>query len=281
MSVQLGKVGVWTRESAVDGNVARELEQLGYGAIWIGGSPGGELRFLDELLDATDHLVLATGITNIWQDDAHSIAASQRRLSAAYPDRFLLGIGAGHPEARSDYQHPYQALVNYLDILDDEGVPKAERVLAALGPKVLKLSADRAAGAHPYLGSPEHTRQARALIGAGVLLAPEQKVIIDTDPSRARALGRRAVQNPYLHLTNYVSNLKRIGFTDEDIANGGSDRLVDALVAHGDAPAAVQRVDEHLAAGADHVAIQLLTEDGVDPMPGYQAIAQAIGLSTR
>jgi probable F420-dependent oxidoreductase len=276
MSMQLGKVGVWARESSLSGPLAKQLEQLGYGAIWIGGSPGGELLIVDELLSATDRLVVATGITNIWKDDAHTIAASQRRLASAYPDRFLLGIGAGHPEATSDYRRPYQALVDYLDVLDADGVPKSERVLAALGPRVLQLSADRAAGAHPYLVTPEHTRQARALIGDGVLLAPEQKVVLDTNPDRARELGRTAVRQPYLGLRNYVANLRRLGFTDADFAEGGSDRLVDALVAHGDAGAAASRLEEHLAAGADHVAIQLLTHDHEDPLEGYRALAAAI-----
>jgi probable F420-dependent oxidoreductase len=279
MSAQLGTVGVWAGRSALNGPLAQEIEELGYGAIWIGGSPGGDLRIVDDLLGATDHLVVATGITNIWSDDAHTIAASQRRLSSAYPRRFLLGIGAGHPEATSDYRHPYQALVDYLDVLDAEGVPQDERVLAALGPRVLQLSADRAAGAHPYLVTPEHTGQARDLIGEGVLLAPEQKVIVDTDIERARDLGRRAVRNPYLGLTNYLANLRRIGFTDADFSDGGSDQLVDALVAHGDASVAAQRVDAHLAAGADHVAIQVLTESGTDPLAGYRAVAEALGLT--
>jgi probable F420-dependent oxidoreductase len=175
MAVNLGQVGVWAPESTLSPALAGALENLGYGAIWIGGSPAGDLSIVDELLDATERLVVATGIVNIWKDDARVVAASHRRLAPAYPGRWLLGIGVGHPEATSDYAHPYQALVDYLDILDSEGVPQDERVLAALGPKVLQLSADRTAGAHPYLVTPEHTRQARELLGAGVLLAPEQK----------------------------------------------------------------------------------------------------------
>jgi probable F420-dependent oxidoreductase len=278
MAIELGQVGVWAPESTLNPELARALENLGYGAIWIGGSPAGELAIVDELLGATERIVVATGIVNIWKDDARLVAASHHRLEAAYPGRWLLGIGVGHPEATSDYQHPYEAMVDYLDVLDSEGVPKDERVLAALGPRVLQLAATRTAGAHPYLVTPEHTRWARELVGDGVLLAPEQKVVVDTDTDRARALGRRRVNNPYLGLTNYVSNLRRLGFSDDDLAGEGSDHLVDALVAHGDAEVAAARVREHLAAGADHVAIQLLTSKDDDPMLGYQAIATALAL---
>jgi probable F420-dependent oxidoreductase len=278
MAIELGQVGVWAPETTLNPELARALENLGYGAIWIGGSPAGELAIVDELLGATERIVVATGIVNIWKDDARLVAASHHRLEAAYPGRWLLGIGVGHPEATSDYQHPYEAMVDYLDVLDSEGVPKDERVLAALGPRVLQLAAARTAGAHPYLVTPEHTRWARELVGDGVLLAPEQKVVVDTDTDRARALGRRRVNNPYLGLTNYVSNLRRLGFSDDDLAGEGSDHLVDALVAHGDAEVAAARVREHLAAGADHVAIQLLTSKDDDPMLGYQAIATALAL---
>ena len=201
---------------------------------------------------------------NIWKDDARSVAASHRRITAAFPDRFLLGVGVGHPEATSDYRRPYQALVDYLDVLDAEGVPANERALAALGPKVLRLAAERSAGAHPYLTTPEHTREARELIGAGVLLAPEQKVVLDPDPGTARAAGRKALKY-YLGLTNYVSNFKRMGFTDDDVSGSGSDRLVDALVGHGDPATAARPVQAHLTAGADHVAVQLIAAAGREP----------------
>ncbi len=281
MGVELGQVGVWAPESTLNPVFARELEDLGYGAIWIGGSPAAELAIVDELLGGTERIVVATGIVNIWKDDARTVAASHHRLAAAYPGRWLLGIGVGHPEATSDYKHPYEAMVDYLDVLDSEGVPQDERVLAALGPRVLQLAAERTAGAHPYLVTPEHTRWARELVGDGVLLAPEQKVVVDTDVDRARALGRRRVNNPYLGLSNYVSNLRRLGFSDEDLAGEGSDHLIDALVAQGDAAAAVARINDHLAAGADHVAIQLLTGKGDDPIAGYQAIATGYGLEPR
>lgn len=249
---------------------------MGYGAVWIGSSPGGDLRLVDELLSATESLVVATGIVNIWADDARTIATAHRRITAAFPGRFLLGVGVGHPEATSDYQRPYRNLVQYLDVLDAEGVPQDERALAALGPKVLALARDRSAGAHPYLTTPEHTRQARELLGPGPLLAPEQKIVVETDPDTARSLARRAVAKPYLELTNYLANLRRLGWSDDDFAAGGSDALIDALVGHGDAATAAARVRQHLDSGADHVAIQLVGADGDDPIDGYRRLAEAL-----
>lgn len=274
MRPPFGTLGVWAHESKLTPQLARELEQLGYTGIWIGGSPGGDLSSASQLLKATDRISVATGIVNIWSDDARSIAAAHRRITAEHPGRFLLGIGTGHPEATSDYQHPYQALVDYLDVLDGEGVPKDERALAALGPRVLRLARDRTAGAHPYLVPPEHTRIARETLGEGVFLAPEQKVVLETDPERARAIGRPAVDKPYLGLVNYTSNLRRLGWGDADLERPGSDALIDALVAGGDAAAAAARIRAHLDAGADHVPVQLLTEQGADPLPGYRAIAE-------
>lgn len=277
MRPELGKLGIWAAESKLSADLARDLERAGYGTIWIGSSPGGDLHIVSTLLAATDRLVVATGIVNIWTDDARDIAAVRRRIVAEFPGRFLLGIGTGHPEATSDYRHPYQALVDYLDVLDAEGVPKDERVLAALGPKVLRLARDRATGAHPYLVPPEHTRQARAILGGAMLLAPEQKVVVEADPVKARAIGRPVVAEPYLGLSNYLANLRRLGWTDDDFADGGSDRLIDGLVSHGNAETAVARVREHLEAGADHVAIQLITEKGTDPLEAYRALAGALG----
>ena len=276
MTVELGKIGIWAHSSLLTPQLAREVERAGYGAVWIGGSPSGDLAIVDDLLAATDHLAVATGIVNIWSDDAVTVAASHRRITAAFPNRFLLGIGVGHPEAVSDYKRPYKALVDYLDVLDAEGVPQDERALAALGPRVLQLSKDRSAGAHPYLTTPEHTRLAREQLGAGVLIAPEQKVVLETDPDAARAVGRPAVQKPYLGLTNYVSNLKRLGWSDADLSDGGSDALIDALVARGDARTAAARVQQHLDSGADHVPVQLLTPRGADPLPGYRALAEVL-----
>ena len=214
----------------------------------------------------------------MWKDDAATVGASYHRVTARHPGRFLLGLGIGHPEATQEYQQPYAKLVSYLDQLDDLKVPAEGRVLAALGPRVLRLSAERAAGAHPYLVTPEHTRQAREILGEGPLLAPEQKLVFETDPERARAIGRPRVQNPYLGLTNYLSNLRRLGWTDADFADGGSDALIDALAVHGDAAAIARGVAAHLEAGADHVAVQVLNPD---PLPGLRALAGQLQLTRR
>ncbi len=278
MSIELGKVGIWRHPSGLTPEVAAEVEALGYGAIWVGGSPPGDLGVVEHLLDATDHIAVATGIVNVWQDDAATVGASWHRITVRHPDRFLLGLGIGHPEATRDYQRPYARLVSYLDQLDDLNVPAGSRVLAALGPKVLRLSAERAAGAHPYLVTPEHTRQARQILGDGPLLAPEQKVVLETDPERARAIARTRVQNPYLGLTNYLSNLRRLGWADADFADGGSDALIDALAVHGDAAAIARGVTAHLDAGADHVAVQVLNPD---PLPTLRALAGQLQLPRR
>lgn len=271
----LGKIGIWALVSKLSGAFAHEVEQLGYGAIWIGGSPGDDLAIVDELLGATESLVVATGIVNIWKDDARTIAAAHRRITGTYRGRFLLGVGVGHPEATSDYARPYKALVDYLDVLDGEGVPVHERALAALGPKVLRLSADRSAGAHPYLTTPEHPRahprrprrpRCRRAAGAGAEAGARRR------SQARRALGRTTVKY-YLGLTNYVSNLRRLGFTEDDVAGDGSDRLVDELIGHGDAATASERVTAHLQAGADHVPVQLLTDDDAHLLDGLRALA--------
>jgi probable F420-dependent oxidoreductase len=274
----LGRVGVWRHGSGVTPELALELEQLGYGAVWLGGSPAGDLTQAEQLIDATTTLTLATGIVNIWQDDARIVAASFRRIEARYPGRFLLGVGTGHPEATQEYVRPYDALTRYVDTLLSDGVPPDSLVLAALGPKVLRLAAERTAGAHPYLVPPEHTRLAREILGTGPLLAPEQKVVLDTDPERARAVGRPAVRKPYLDLVNYTSNLRRLGWSDEDLSDGGSDALIDALVAHGSGQDIAARVAEHFEAGADHVAIQVLISPGADLSGTYRQLAQALKL---
>jgi probable F420-dependent oxidoreductase len=272
MAIELGRLGVW-RRADFSPELAVEVERLGYGAIWIGGSPGGDLEIVEQLLDATERITLATGIVNMWKDDAAPIAAAYHRITAKHPDRFLLGVGIGHPEATQEYRKPYDTIVRYLDDLDAAGVPVAGRALAALGPKVLRLAAERTAGAHPYLTTPEHTREARQILGAGPLLAPEQKVVLETDPAKAREIGRPAVAKPYLGLVNYTSNLRRLGWTDEDLADGGSDRLIDALAIHGDGETLAAGVTAHLDAGADHVCIQAL---GPDPLPAYRAVAEVL-----
>jgi probable F420-dependent oxidoreductase len=272
--IELGKVGVW-RVGTISPELVGELEGLGYGAFWVGGSPSADLADIERYLDATSTIAVATGIVNIWQSDPVTVAASYHRIIARYPDRFLLGIGAGHPEHTQEFANPYRALVDYLDALDAAGVPVHRRVLAALGPKVLKLAGERAAGAHPYLTTPKHTRQARQILGPGPLLAPEQKVLFETDSARAREIGDQTLRF-YLGLRNYTANLRRLGYTDEDLAGTGSRRLFDDLILHGDAAAIAAGIKAHLDAGADHVAIQVL---GDDPLPAYRALAaQALSL---
>jgi probable F420-dependent oxidoreductase len=275
--VPLGTVGVFAGQWALNGERAAAIEQLGYGAIWIGGSPAAELGIVEQLLAATSTISVATGIVNIWTAEADAVAASYHRLEAAYPGRFLLGVGVGHPEANKPYTKPYQAMVDYLDVLDAHGVPTQRRALAALGPRVLKLSAERSAGAHPYLVPTAYTSEARELLGAGPLLAVEHKVSLGSDPAAARAVGRAAVDNPYLHLENYRSNLRRLGYTDEDLNNGGTDALIDALVALPDPARAAAEVSAHLAAGADHVCVHALP-DADDPLPTLRALAEALEL---
>jgi probable F420-dependent oxidoreductase len=276
VSPALGEIGLWARGPRSTPELAAAVEKLGYGAFWVGGSPPGDLRLPEQILDATTEMVVASGVVNIWASPAHEVAGSYHRVAERHPGRFLLGIGVGHPEATGDrYEHPHAALVAYLDALDADGVPRDDVVLAALGPRVMRLAAERTAGAHPYLTPPEHSREAREVLGAGPLLAPEQKVVLDVDPQRARAVGRRAV-GPYLHLVNYRANLRRLGFTDEEMGDGGTDELIDALVAHGDDAQVAARVREHLALGADHVCLQLLDEPGTDPLHGYRRLADVL-----
>ena len=275
---RLGRFGVWRGASLVAPELAVGIERLGFGALWLGSSPTGDLVRAEELLGATTTLTLATSIVNMWQDRPEDVARSFARVQRRHPGRFLLGVGAGHREATQRYARPYETLARYVDVLRAGGVPRDSLVLAALGPKVLGLARDRAAGAIPYLVPPEHTRQARAVLGPGPLLAPEHKVVLDTDPDQARALGRTRV-HPHLGLVNYTSNLRRLGWTDDDLSGSGSDALIDALVAHGSQAEIAAQLTRHLDAGADHVCLHLITEAGTDSLASYRALAPALGLS--
>jgi probable F420-dependent oxidoreductase len=257
--------------------LAREIERLGYGTIWIGGSPPAELSFVEPLLESTTTLKVATGIVNIWTAAAKPVAESFHRINAAYPGRFVLGVGVGHPEAQAQYRKPYDALVSYLDELDEYGVPANQRVLAALGPRVLKLSAERTAGAHPANATPEYAAQARAIIGPNALLAPAHNVVLNSDAEEARAIARTGLDR-YFSLTNYVSNWKRLGFTDADVTRPGSDKLIDAVVAHGTAEDVAKRLSEYLSAGANHVAI-LVVGGSEKVLPTLSELAGPLGLS--
>lgn len=258
MTIELGNYGIWQSASATTPDMAVEIERLGFTALWLGGPPL-DLTGIDELLEATDRLVVGSSIVNVWQGNPAVLAAAHRRVAGRFPERWVLGIGAGHPEQSTGYVRPMDAVRKFLGVLDDGGVPREQRALAALGPKMLELTAERAGGAVPYLVPPEHTKLARAALGPSRFLAPEHKVVLDTDPARARDTARPRIRHPYLGLVNYTSNLRRLGYSDSDLAGDGSDRLIDALVAHGDAPTIARRLAEHHAAGADHVAVQVIT----------------------
>jgi probable F420-dependent oxidoreductase len=267
--MELGKLGIWSgefrsKQAGDAGDAAAEIEDLGFGALWIPGGAGGNVfGAVTRTLDATRALPVATGILNVWMHDATEVAAEHARISAAYPDRFLLGLGVSHAplveSTNRKYVRPYSLMVHYLDELDSAQTPvrKEDRVLAALGPKMLELARDRSAGAHPYLTTPEHTRWARSILGAAPLLAPEQMVVLESDPTTARAVARESLAI-YLQLPNYTNNMLRFGFTEADLVDGGSDRLIDGHVAWGGVGAVAGRIRQHLDAGADHVCIQVL-----------------------
>ncbi|UXY36053.1 LLM class F420-dependent oxidoreductase [Streptomyces albidocamelliae] len=269
---RIGRYGVWSvglraEDPSRHGELveaAAELQELGYGAAWLGGSSAA--RHAVPLLRATSTLVVGTSIQSIWQYEARESAAAFAEVEAAHPGRFLLGLGVSHAKFADQYRRPYSALVAYLDALDEAGVPAERRVLAALGPKTLELSRDRAAGAVPYLVTAEHTAQARGILGEDALLAPELMVVLETDPARARALAREALST-YLALPNYTGNFLRLGFTEEDISGGGSDRLVDAVFAWGDENRVRDRIDTFRSAGADHLALQVITDSPRDSLP--------------
>jgi probable F420-dependent oxidoreductase len=281
MPLEVGRVGFWvsSRLFPDDGGgeaarVVGELEAFGIPALWLGGA-SPDLELVSHLLKESHRLVVATGVVSIWAASAADLAANYARVASEHPDRFALGLGVSHASAvegsGQHYVRPYRKMVAYLDELDaaTPPVPKERRVLAALRPRMLRLAAERAAGAHPYLVTPEHTRRARAILGPGPLLAPEQKVVLETDPERAREIGRVTLAR-YLQLPNYTNNLRWLGFTDEDLAGEGSDTLVDALVAWGTPEDIEARVREHRTAGADHVAVQVLTNPDAAGLPHEQ-----------
>ncbi|HEY4816794.1 MAG TPA: LLM class F420-dependent oxidoreductase [Candidatus Acidoferrum sp.] len=292
-SMQLGAFGVWNFQldllpASRMQETAAELEEMGYGALWNGEAMGREaLTKAGLLLAGTKLVVIATGIANIYGRDPVTMVAAQKTLAEAYPNRFLLGLGVSHvplvEKLRGHrYDKPVPTMRAYLDAMDQapyQAVPpptKPPRVLAALGPKMLKLSAERADGAHPYNTTPKHTAQARELLGPGPYLCPEQAVVLETDPAKARAIARKFLAI-YLTLPNYTNNFLRLGFQESDFSNGGSDRLIDAVIAWGDLKTVLNRIQEHHAAGADHVCIQLVTDDSKTfPLREYRELASAI-----
>jgi len=290
---QLGPIGIWTSQldyqpAARAQEATAELEQLGFGAIWLPEATGREaLTHASLLLAGTRRIVVATGIANIYARDPVAMAAAQNTLAEAYPDRFVLGLGVSHAPLVEQfrghrYEKPVPTMRAYLDAMDAapyHAVPPAAkpfRVLAALGPKMLQLAAARADGAHPYFVTPEHTARAREILGAHRLLAVEQAVVLETGSVQAREIAR-SYMSMYLTLTNYVNNLRALGFGDEDLKDGGSNRLVDAIVAWGDMSAIIDRVRAHHSAGADHVCIQVLTADPrALPLRQWRELASAL-----
>ncbi len=289
--MEIGRVGIWT--SALDRQPAHvvrravaEIERLGYGAVWVGEARRRE-AFANAalLLSASNRMVVATGIANIWVRDPMAMAAGQRTLSEAWPGRFLLGLGVSHdplvgPRGHR-YERPLGTMRAYLDAMDsapyDAPAPaETRRVIGALGPRMLALAAERADGAHPYLVPPEHTHRAREILGPGPLLCPELAVVLEARPERAREIARSHL-GTYLQLENYRRSLSRLGYGDSDLADGGSDRLVDAVVGWGTLEQVTGRVNDHLQAGADHVAVQVLTAEPTElPLEQWGSLASAL-----
>jgi probable F420-dependent oxidoreductase len=263
LTERFGRVGVWSGElrygdPAAVVEAAAELDALGFKTLWVPGGAGGDiLGDVDRLLGATRKAVIATGIVNIWKHEPAELGAWWRGLTGERQARVMLGLGVSHEMLiGADYSRPLAKMRAYLDGLDSEGVPAERRCLAALGPKMLTLAAERSLGAHPYLTTPEHTALARERMGAGPLLAPEQGVILERDPDIARGIARQALAL-YMRLPNYVNNWRRLGFGEDDVT-GPSDRLCDALFAWGGMDRIAARVDAHIAAGADHVCLQVV-----------------------
>ncbi|MFF3332299.1 LLM class F420-dependent oxidoreductase [Streptomyces sp. NPDC002888] len=268
----VGRYGIWSvglrsEAPARRGELteaAAELEELGYGALWLGGNSAA--RHAAPLIEATSRVAVGTSIQSIWQHEPDDSAAALADLEAAHPGRFVQGLGVSHARLAEQYRRPYSSLVSYLDELDAAGASADRRVLAALGPKSLELTRDRAAGAIPYLVTPEHTAYAREILGEAPLLAPELGVVLETDPTRARGLAREFLAI-YLPLPNYTNNFLRHGFTEDDLADGGSDRLVDALFAWGDENRIRERINAFQEAGADHLALQVIDDGSREALP--------------
>ncbi|MFZ0666435.1 MAG: LLM class F420-dependent oxidoreductase [Acidimicrobiales bacterium] len=281
--MELGKLGVWwsgswkASDASVD--VAAELESFGYTTLWSSGGFGpGLSEHFEKLLRSTDKVVVASGIVSVWASDPVDVGAAVDGLDERYPGRFLLGIGASHAPLVEDYSKPYSKVVRYLDALDSQGpaAGRSRRILAALGDRMLRMSSARSLGAHPYFVPASHTERARQILGTGPLLAPEVTVVLEADPKKARQIARRFTAG-YLGLTNYAQNIRTLGFDDDELSDGGSDRLVDAVVCWGDAPTVARKVKEYYEAGADHVCIQVLADSGdAFPLAEFRELAPAI-----
>ncbi|HZL54578.1 MAG TPA: TIGR03620 family F420-dependent LLM class oxidoreductase [Solirubrobacteraceae bacterium] len=276
--MQLGDFGVWTTYRTISEDQAAEAaalaESLGYGAFWLGGSP--RLASTRPLLEGSERIAIATGIVNVWQYEPSALAAEYAELASDYGERLLLGIGIGHPEATSEYATPLAKMNAFFDGLDGAvpPVPRERRCASALAPKMLELSARRGIGAHTYFVPVEHTRWARELLGPDALIATELACVLDSDLERGRAAARVYAQG-YLRLSNYTRSLRRFGFEDADLVDGGSDRLLDAVVPCGSAGQIAVVARAHLEAGADHVCLQPVGVDGI-PHAEWEALAAAL-----
>jgi probable F420-dependent oxidoreductase len=282
----LGRVGVWSRwlreaERADRAAACAQIEELGYGAIWLPGMAGGD--FFDALelaLSSTSSIVVAAGILNIWAHEPDDVVRLCSELHARHPGRFLLGLGTSHPHLFPDrYKSPIASITAYLDALDQHEESGADkRCLAALGPKMIEIARGRSLGVHSYNVSVRHTRETRAALGPDALLAPALALVVENDPALARAAARQCVA-PYLgRFVNYENSWRRLGYGDDDLVNGGSDRFIDELVAHGDAATVADRVSEHLVAGASHVCVQPCTGAGanIDPRASLVQLARVL-----
>lgn len=285
--MHLSGTGVWAHhlrygDPAIVAEAAAELDELGYSAIWIPDVGGDVASAIETLLGATSRATIATGILNIWMHEPAGVAARRAGWSDDWKARFLLGLGVSHQPLIDHnnpgrYTKPYSKMVEYLDGLDAAEIPfpSDARVLAALGPRMLKLAADRTAGAHPYFVPPEHVVVAREALGPDAIIGVEQAVVIDADPATARATARKHTA-VYTNLPNYTNNLRRFGFEDEDFANAGSDRLVDAIVAWGSLDTIAARVQAMRDAGASHVCIQVVRPDEDVPRADWRELAPAL-----
>ena len=271
--MDLGQIGIW-RIHRHGTDAVPEIEALGFRTLWLGGSPS--VADARPFLERSTGLTVATGILNVWRHEPADVAAERAELAREFPGRFVLGIGVGHPEATSEYRKPLAAMRGFFDGLDaaDEPVPRDDRVAAALGPKMLELAAERSLGAHPYFTPVEHTRLARERVGPDRLLAPEVAVVLEPDAEVAREKAR-AYAATYLGAQNYVNNLLRLGYGERDLADGGSDRLIDDVIPHGSPAEVANVVRTHLDAGADHVCIQPVG-NGPLPLDDYRALAKEL-----
>jgi probable F420-dependent oxidoreductase len=279
--------GVWSGgfrygDPVAAADAAAQLEELGYTALWMPDVGGDVIGAVDNLLSATRRVIVATGVLNLWRHTTLETAEGYDRLTKSHGDRFLVGIGVSHAahidaEEPGRYTRPLKVMAGFLDGLDAAPMPlpSSRRVLAALGPKMQELARERAAGTHPYNVTPEHTASTRQTLGPQALVLPEQAVAVTSDAFIARELGRKYIER-YLGLPNYTNNFRRLGFTDEDLSGGGSDRLIDAMVAWGAEDDIRRRIQEHRDAGADHVCIQVLSDAGRLPMSDYQILAPVL-----